>query len=266
MTLAWIDRAVLRALDLTGAEPLPAAIADATALGVSALLLRACRADAGALAPVVDAAHAADLLVCAEFVPETGAHPDGLCERIGGWLAAGVDAVRLPSASPNTATIIDRFSERTFVADWAEPHAGAATEVPALMTTTGGEDSVAAQIRATAVFTLPGLPVVERAGARTHEYDHLVEQLVYLRQTEADLALGSAYTALDAAPGTPVEVFRRGEALVVALNGDVASHRVRLVHVGDVTPVLAHHCEAHHDAEGWWLKIGPRSFGVFTAR
>ena len=95
---------------------------------------------------------------------------------------------------------------------------------------------------------------------------HHVERLVYLRVTEADLAASARLRVLSDAPtGYPL-VYQRGENLVVAINPGRASHRLRLAAVGDLATVLGQRCEPHHDAEGWWLRIGPGGYGVFSAR
>ena len=95
---------------------------------------------------------------------------------------------------------------------------------------------------------------------------HHVERLVYLRVTEADLAADTRLRMLsESATGYPL-VYQRGENLVVAINPGPASHRVRLAPLGDLAPVLGQRCEPHRDADGWWLRIGARGYGVFAAR
>jgi hypothetical protein len=264
MNLAWLDRAVFREVDPAVAEP-RTEIADALALGVNALWLEGRAFDDARLRALTAASRAADLKTCVSL--EAGRRD--AVPRVETSLACGVDAVALAGEAPEIHPLLERFRDRAFASPRVEPIAYVRPDSRAAMTTAAGGTTIERQIRATAVLTLPGLPVVDRATAAEPRDDrstvrHHVEQLVYLRVTEADLAGSARFESVVAAEG--LLVYRRGEALIVALNSGAASHRQRLVHIGDVTPVLHHHCEAHHDDGGWWLRIGPRSFGVFAAR
>jgi len=114
-------------------------------------------------------------------------------------------------------------------------------------------------------------PAADRPNVASQRADksslwHHVERLVYLRVTEADLAAGARLRVLsDSSAGYPL-VYQRGDNLVVAINPGPASHRLRLSPLGDLAPVLGARCEPHHDADGWWLRVGPRGYGVFAAR
>jgi maltose alpha-D-glucosyltransferase/alpha-amylase len=109
-------------------------------------------------------------------------------------------------------------------------------------------------------------PTVAAQRADRESLWHHVERLIYLRVTESDLAPDAALSMLsETSPGYPL-VYRRGNALIVAINPGTASHTVRLPPLGDVAPVLAHRCQMTHGSGAWQLRVGPRSYGVFTVR
>jgi len=116
----------------------------------------------------------------------------------------------------------------------------------------------------------PDRPDVASARADKDSLWHHLERLIYLRVTEGDLAASAALDILSDVPadgpaGYPL-VYRRGTSLVVAINPGPSNHRQRLAGIGDVAPVLGHHCELHRDAGGWYLRIGARGYGIFTTR
>jgi hypothetical protein len=110
-----------------------------------------------------------------------------------------------------------------------------------------------------------GVPTVAMLRARKEPLWHHVERLIYLRVTETDLGTDAASTVLGGGRGQPL-LYRRGATLIVALNPGLTTHVVVLPPVGDVAPVLEHHCHASHGPNGWQLKIGARGYGVFTVR
>ena len=112
----------------------------------------------------------------------------------------------------------------------------------------------------------PDRPTVETQRADRDSLWHHVERLIYLRVTESDLAPDASLELLgDAARGYPL-VYRRGGALIVAINPGPETHTVGLPPLGDAAAVLSHRCHVSHGASGWQLRVGPRGYGVFTVR
>ncbi len=92
---------------------------------------------------------------------------------------------------------------------------------------------------------------------------HHVNQLIYLRATERDLMASASFELLNgASPGYPL-AYRRGDGLVVVVNPGPAAGVVELPKLGDVNPVMGHHCRVEHSA-GWRIRVGPLGYGVFS--
>jgi glycosidase len=118
---------------------------------------------------------------------------------------------------------------------------------------------------------LPLDPAADRptvAGQRADRTSlwHHVERLIYLRVTENDLAADAPLEILGDAPAGYPLVYRRGAALVIALNPSDATHTASLPPLGDAAAVLEQRCRLSHRAGGWQLRLGPRGYGVYTVR
>ncbi len=135
------------------------------------------------------------------------------------------------------------------------------------------DDSVLGGFSTSASATpyLPLDPAAERPTVAAQRADraslwHHVERLIYLRVTETDLSADSPLEILsEATNGYPL-VYRRGAALVVAVNPSEATHTVSLPPMGDAAPVLEQRCHLSHRAGRWQLRVGPRGYGVYTVR
>jgi maltose alpha-D-glucosyltransferase/alpha-amylase len=108
-------------------------------------------------------------------------------------------------------------------------------------------------------------PTVAAQRADRESLWHHVERLIYLRVTEADLAADAPLAVLTESTGYPL-VYRRGAALLVAINPGLDTHTFVLPPLGDAAAVLSHRCHATHTPGGWQLRIGARGYGVFTVR
>jgi maltose alpha-D-glucosyltransferase / alpha-amylase len=112
----------------------------------------------------------------------------------------------------------------------------------------------------------PDRPNVASQRADRESLWHHVERLIYLRVTESDLAPDAPLVLLNGASSGYPLVYRRGAALIVAINPGLDAHAVTLPPLGDAAPVLSHRCHVSHGESGWQLRVGPRGYGVFTVR
>jgi maltose alpha-D-glucosyltransferase/alpha-amylase len=113
------------------------------------------------------------------------------------------------------------------------------------------------------VDSAPDRPDVAAQLADKDSLWHHVNRLIYLRVTERDLTPGARLELLTpSAPGYPL-AYRRGDSLIVAINPGPVAAVVELPTLGDVNPVLSHHCRVEH-ARGWRVRIGPTGYGVFS--
>ncbi len=86
----------------------------------------------------------------------------------------------------------------------------------------------------------PDRPTVAAQRADRDSLWHHIERLIYLRVTESDLAPDASLAVLSTATtGYPL-VYRRGAALIVAINPSLDTHAVALPPLGDAAAVLAH--------------------------
>ncbi len=120
--------------------------------------------------------------------------------------------------------------------------------------------------KATPYLPLDPAPSRPSVAAQSDDRDSLwrhVNQLIYLRATERDLTASARLELLtDPSPGYPL-AYRRGESLVVIVNPGPTAAQVRLANLGDVNPVLSHHCRVEHSA-GFRVRVGPSGYGVFS--
>jgi len=110
-------------------------------------------------------------------------------------------------------------------------------------------------------------PLRPTVAAQMEDADSLwrhVQQLIFLRQNEADLRPRATLDLLSAdSAGYPL-VYRRGEKLLVALNPSREARKVQASRSsGDVVPILTRRCALTHNGSQWTLSIGPRGYGVF---
>ena len=279
---AWLDKAVFCAVDDAGESALESIVK----LGYNAVRVSARNTGAD---EILNAARGRDLSVAIgiDGTLDAPAVESWVARGANGFFASHVTARAIVAVDAHDACVVadgacaplfgsagephyfDGRGSGDFGAFWSAFRAQSATARIALVTSDDsmrglsvGRETEDLEAIFAFLLTWPCVPVIRFGDERGVE--PLLERLIYLRLTEAELAGSVALQVVsDVSPGYPL-VYRRGNAILVAINAAAVSHRVALPDVGDARPIAARHCHLAHSDGRWCARLAPAAYGVFN--